>query len=128
MFENLADLSFQRSTKQATGFYLVSMLGTSVLTAVILIVYLYATGVHLPQGRDIAGSIQIIQGMEKTTVPLVVLLISTALVLLIMRAKKAYNRAGIICVVLTVLLSAVGALFSLIPVAYLTTLPKKSVS
>jgi hypothetical protein len=126
MFEHITDLSFQRTSKQALGFYLASMVGASILTAIIVIIYLYATGVPLPKGMDIAGSIRIVQGLEKAVVPIIVCLISTALAILIVRAKGIYNRITIGCIFLTALLSIIGALFSLIPVAYLTTLPKSS--
>jgi len=126
MFEKLTDFSFQRTRKQAVGFYLASMVGASVLAAIVVIIYLRVTGVHLPQGMDIDGSIQIIQGLEKGVVPIVVFLISTALAILVARAKGIYNRVTIGCIFLAAILSIVGALFSLIPVAYLTTLPKST--
>lgn len=124
MFEKITDLSFQRTRKQAVGFYLASMVGASVLAAIVVIIYLRVTGVHLPQGMDIDGSIRVIQELEKAVVPLVVFLISTALAILVVRAKGIYNRVTIGCILLAAILSIVGALFSLIPVAYLTTLPK----
>jgi hypothetical protein len=128
MFENLADLSFQRTRKQAVGFYLATMLGSGFLAAAIVMAYLRLSGVQMPQGRDLSGGIEVIQNMEKSVVPIVVFFISTALAVLVARAKGVYDRVTIICIFLAAILSIIGAIFSLIPVAYLTTLPKKAVS
>ena len=127
MFENLTDLSFQRTRKQAIGFYLVALLVGTVSTALAVIVYLAVTGsVPLPKSRDFAEGLRIGQEMGKGVVPFIVFLISTTLGILIIRAKKTYTSLTVGCVILAAVLSVIGALFSFIPVAYLTTLPKST--
>ena len=132
MFEHLTDLSYKRNRKQAIGFYLALLLAGSILTAIIVFIYLHVTGAAPPlqkgQGfhASYLESMRTIQGMEQGVVPFVVFLISTAMAILIVRAKKVQGRVVLLCVVLAAALSILGALFSFIPVAYLTTLPKSA--
>lgn len=124
MFEHLTDLSFQRSRKQAVGFYLVWLLAGSILTIVALEIYRRAMGLHIVKGEGVAGIRNMIMELMPVAVR-VVFVISTLLAALIARAKKAYNAKATLCIVLAALLSLTGAFLAFIPVAYLTTLPKK---
>ena len=127
MFEKLFDFSFQRSRKQAIGFYIVWLLAGSLLTAVVVEIYIRFNGSEpLPKGLDFAGAVRALQGISGAVVPSFIFLFSTVMASLIVRAKNAYNRVGMTCVFLAAILSVTGAILSLIPVAYLTTLPKSS--
>jgi len=127
MFEKLTDFSFQRSRKQAIGFYIVWLVGGSIITAFFVDIYIrFFSGVPMPKGMDIAGAVRALQSIGKSVVPVVILVFSTVMALIITGAKKAYNRVGLACVLLAAALSFVGLIFSMIPVAYLTTLPKSS--
>jgi magnesium-transporting ATPase (P-type) len=127
MFERLTDLSFQRTPKQAFGFYLAWLIGGTFLTAIIVFLYLALKGeAPLPKGKGFADGMQIGQQVAMNVVPFVVFLISTAFSALVARAKNTYNGVTLLCIFLAAVLSIIGAIFSFIPAAYLTTLPKKN--
>ena len=127
MFEKLTDLSFQRNWKQAVGFYLVALLAGAVLLVVVGNTYLFIIG-HgiLPNPKDRNDVINTMNAVRPAIVA-TLLLLSVGLSALIVKAKKAArNWTAIGCIFTAAVLSIVGAPFSLIPVAYLTTLPKSS--
>lgn len=127
MFEKLTDFSFQRSRKQALGFYIVWVLGGSIITAIVVDIYIrFFSGAPMPKATDIAGSVRALQAIGKGVVPTVILVFSVAMAALVIKAKKAYNIAGLICIVFAAIFSFIGLILSLVPVAYLTTLPKSS--
>ena len=127
MFEHVTDLSYQRNWKQAVGFYLVYLLILSLSAGVIVIIYLALTG-GLPVAKIKSADEGFRNGLEiaKNVVPWIVPSVSIILAGLVIRAKKLYTAVAFVCVVLSVALSVFGAIFSLIPITYMTTLPKSA--
>jgi hypothetical protein len=125
MFEKITDLSFERSWKQAIGFYLVCLLTVTLLALVIGIIdliYLTSTGI-LPKSPE---ALQAGHEFGKKIFPLFAAS-STVIALLIIRAKKAYSATALITVFVAAVLSAFTFIFvALIPAACLTTLPKST--
>jgi len=130
MFERLTDLSFQRTRKQAVGFYLASLFSGCIFTAVILFIYVHVNHiVVMPKGKgfqeNFSAGLVTVQVMGTGIVHFIIFAISTILAALVARAKNAYNGVSLVCIILTAVLSF-AAVLSFIPIAYLTTLPKSA--
>jgi len=125
MFEKLTDLSFERNWKQAIGFCLVFFLSLILLSLVIGIVnFTYISLVNGLPKVPVANQAGFAFG-EK--IILLLKFLSTAVAILTVRAKKAYSVPALIGVFLAAGLSISSFfIFSLIPIAYLTTLPKST--
>ena len=124
MFEKITDLSFERNWKQAIGFclaFLFALVLTALVIGIINVVYMSLAG-GLP--KDNAVAMQAGHAFGKEVIPVLEFL-TTAVALLIVRAKKAYSAIALGCVVLAAVLSVYNMLFSLVFIGYLTTLPKK---
>ena len=127
MFGHITDFAFQRTRKQALGFYLTYLLVLALLSGIIVFLYLFLTGsLPVPKVKSLAEGISNGQDIARHIVPYVIFLASMALAGLLIRAKNLYTVIGFSCVLLAALLSNFGALLSLVPIAYLTTLPKST--
>jgi hypothetical protein len=130
MFERLTDLSFQRTKKQAAGFYLASLFAGALLSVVIVITYMHINGIapHTEERGFQAGfdaGMGALQQAGSGLIHFIVFVMSTTLAFMVVRAKNIYNRVTIGCIFLTVVLSF-AAILAFIPIAYLTTLPKST--
>jgi hypothetical protein len=99
---------------QAIIFYLVGMLATIFVSAFLVWSYM-----HLTHSLYIKDAVQL-------KLSLTVLVLSTLLAILIVRAKGVYNWITIGGIIVTAAFSMGGALYSYIPIAYLTTRPRKA--
>ncbi len=116
MFTNLTKFSYQRSTKEAVGFYiayLVLIMLSGGILAGILGFLISPTGNSFEFGMRIGGIVAII--------------FSLGISFLILKEKKLLNSFKFILILLLSGLFAIllGGIGGLIPAAYLTTRPSK---
>jgi len=116
MFENVFDFGFNRTNKQAFGFWLVwlviGMLGSGFIT---FLLPSSASGWEEGFQEGVAiGSI-------------VVIFYCPLIAFLVLAAKNRFNDfSSIVITLLSIIIASfLGAIFGLIPAAYLTTLAKK---
>ncbi len=121
MFRKLTDFSFQRSRRQALGFYLVLLVigyAFSVLAADMAVT---VRKMLLPDKANVYAVVDI-----RPYVVFFVCSFSAAFAIFIVSVKRVFDYRGWVSIALAVGLSFVSAPFSFIPIAYLTTLPKGS--
>jgi hypothetical protein len=126
MSNALAGFALKRTRTQALGFYIVWLIGGSIITATLLYIYMCLSNGQMPEGMDVVGLMRVFQSLRLTVGSFVICGFSLLLAALVIGAKKQYTRTALICVLLTAFLSLLGLIFSLLPVAYLTTLPQKA--
>lgn len=114
MFENLVDLSFQRTGKQAFGFYLAY-----------LFLFALISGICGGLFGAITGHSDFATGVRVGQITAIILCLSLAIVIVIQKKQMSFK------VIVLVLLSGalavfIGALGGLIPIAFLTKLGKNT--
>lgn len=107
-------LAFQLNWWQAVIFYVVGMTLTVAISFGIVYAHLYLTHTEIIEKKVL-----------QIRLTAIVFVISTLVAWLLVEAKGIYNRKTIGCLVAAAALSVPGAIFSYLPIAYLTTLPKK---
>ena len=126
MSNALTGFALKRTRTQALGFYIVWLIGGTVLTTTLLYIYMCLGGNGpMPEGMDVVATMRAFEAVRVTVGSFIICVFSLVLAALIISAKRLYNRSALICVLLAALFSLSGLIPSLIPVAYLTTLPKK---
>lgn len=104
MFNNLGDFGYQRSTKEACGFYLAYLIGLLVFAMIIGLV------AGSMQGGVILGSI-------------IVIIASPVLTFLVINAKGLKGNSYLYIIAAIAGAVLLGGLLGFIPAAYLTTKP-----
>jgi len=117
MFENLFDFGFNRTNKQAFGFWLAWSL-LAVLGGIFVVLLLPSSGGTFDQGFEkgyVMGSI-------------VAVFYCPFIAFLVLGAKNRLNelRYIVICLLSIIIALFLGGFFGLIPAAYLTTLKKNN--
>jgi hypothetical protein len=112
MFNNLTDFGYQRSTKEAIGFYI------AYLFLIIILGLILAFGLGSIMQKD-AYNFGLIIGN------VVAIVVSLGVSFLILKEKKLLGNSGFILLAILsgVLATILGGLGGLIPAAYLTTKP-----
>lgn len=117
MFNNLTDLSYKRNFKEAFGFYISYLIFILVLAALFAIVL----GIATRQTEEVVAH-DFGFGVGVVVATSACLILSS----LILRKKNLFKFPYILLVLLSGALAAVaGAVFGLIPVAYLSTKEEK---
>jgi drug/metabolite transporter (DMT)-like permease len=117
MFQHLTDFAYQRTKKQALGFYL-AYLALIIAIGGLLGIFIQATS---PSQKDMIGTIY-------SAGSLLAILAPFLLALTVAVSKRIYTQVSVILVILLsgVLGSLAGGMLGLIPVAYLTTRENKN--
>lgn len=116
MFNKLNDFSYQRSTKEAIGFYL----------AYLLLIVLVSIGLSIPASIIFAGNEMEAYRVGSMVGIITAISISMGTSILIIREKKLTKNTGLLLLVplAGVLAFLAGGLGGLIPSAYLSTRKK----
>ena len=117
MFQHLTDFAYQRTKKQALGFYIAYLALIMVIGGMIGI-FIQATS---PSQKDTGSTIH-------SVVSLLAILAPILLALTVAVAKRIYTQVFVVFMIILsgVFGSIAGGILGLIPVAYLTTREKKN--
>ena len=115
IFNNLTDFSYQKSTTEAIGFYIVYL----------LLIIVLGTLLALGLGSTLQNDTYDAYGYGLVVGNIVAIVISLGISFLILKEKNLLGNFGFILIALLsgVLALFLGALGGLIPAAYLTTKP-----
>ena len=120
------DLSRRRSVGQASGFYLVTLLGGISLSVAVTWIYLEVTHKNnLPVTQDTAAYVNNVMLIARPVVVPAVAAVAFILTLLVARAKKVSSMIAAGCLLLAAGLPFISGLLAFIPAACLTMLEKK---
>jgi drug/metabolite transporter (DMT)-like permease len=117
MFQHLTDFAYQRTKKQALGFY-IAYLALIIAIGGLLGIFIQATS---PSQKDMSGTLYY-------TGSLLAILAPFLLALTVAVSKRIYTQVSVILVIILsgVFGSVAGGMLGLIPVAYLTTRENKN--
>lgn len=117
MFQHLTDFAFQRTKKQALGFY-IAYLALIIAIGGLLGIFIQATS---PSQKDTSGTIYFAGSLLAILAPFL-------LALTVAVSKRIYTQVSVILVIFLsgVFGSIAGGMLGLIPVAYLTTRENKN--
>jgi drug/metabolite transporter (DMT)-like permease len=117
MFQHLTDFAYQRTKKQALGFY-IAYLALIIAIGGLLGIFIQATS---PSQKDTSVTLYY-------TGSLLAILASLLLALTVAVSKRIYTQVSVILVIILsgVFGSMAGGMLGLIPVAYLTTRENKN--
>jgi drug/metabolite transporter (DMT)-like permease len=116
MFQHLTDFAYQRTKKQALGFY-IAYLALIIAIGGLLGIFIQATS---PSQKDMSVTLY-------SAGSLLAILASFLLALTVAVSKRIYTQVFVVLMIILsgVLASMAGGMLGLIPVAYLTTRENK---
>ncbi len=117
MFQHLTDFAYQRTKKQALGFY-IGYLALIMVIGGVIGIFIQATS---PSQKDTGSTIHSVASLLAILAPFL-------LALTVAVAKRIYTQVFVVFMIILsgVFGSIAGGMLGLIPVAYLTTREKKN--